>query len=121
MTLRRTFFTLLGAFAVLSAIAGLWQLADSRDKAAAAEWIDLKNGEALAERLRAPLADTPAPTATGNIDVRISIGVAPLTGEDTSQILSRADKALYAAKAAGRNRVSVWSTGHENKLALPVV
>ncbi len=41
MTLRRTFFTLLGAFAVLSAIAGLWQLADSRDKAAAAEWIDL--------------------------------------------------------------------------------
>lgn len=37
MTLRRTFFTLLGAFAVLSAIAGLWQLADSRDKAAAAD------------------------------------------------------------------------------------
>ncbi|NMG15908.1 sensor domain-containing diguanylate cyclase [Aromatoleum bremense] len=83
--------------------------------------IDLKDGEALAERLRATLADTPAPTAAGNIDVRISIGVAPLTGDDTSQILSYADKALYAAKAAGRNRVWVWSTSHENKLASPVV
>ncbi|MCK0507022.1 EAL domain-containing protein [Aromatoleum anaerobium] len=57
MTLRRTFFTLLGAFAVLSATAGLWQLADSRQKAAAAEWIELtaRMGDA-AQRASAQLA-----------------------------------------------------------------
>ena len=69
--------------------------------------IGLKDGEALAERLRRALADTPVRTAAGNITVHISIGVTALTGDDATQLLSRADQALYAAKSAGRDRVSV--------------
>lgn len=62
---------------------------------------------AVAERLRAAL-DRPAqgtPTAPGPA-YSVSIGLAMLEkGEDFAALMRRADAALYAAKAAGRNRV----------------
>jgi len=64
---------------------------------------------AVAERLRAAL-DRPAtgvPAAPGPA-YTVSIGLAMLEkGEDFAGLMRRADAALYAAKAGGRNRVEV--------------
>lgn len=57
----------------------------------------------LAERLRISIADHDFPI---NISLTTSIGVATYEkGDDIHTVLSRADKALYKAKNAGRNRV----------------
>jgi diguanylate cyclase (GGDEF)-like protein len=69
---------------------------------------DTAAGTALlvAERLRHAL-DVPADAAgAGKIGYTVSIGVATLqAGESIDAMLSRADAALYAAKAGGRNAV----------------
>jgi diguanylate cyclase (GGDEF)-like protein len=62
------------------------------------------HGDALeiADRLRA----TVAAHAVGEVRVTVSIGVAELKPDDDLEgLLARADEALYAAKAAGRDRV----------------
>jgi diguanylate cyclase (GGDEF)-like protein len=62
----------------------------------------------VAERLRAAVARTPVLVASSSLQITISIGVAcgmlDETGIDT--LLLRADRALYAAKRAGRNRAA---------------
>jgi diguanylate cyclase (GGDEF)-like protein len=64
---------------------------------------------ALAERVRVKVADLRIRTDAGMIRVTSSIGVASVRASDRSiaSALHRADEALYAAKASGRNRVSV--------------
>ncbi len=63
----------------------------------------------VAERLRQKIAGDPFRVAQTDesIDVTVSIGISSLTGaEDTPEtLLKRADRALYEAKRAGRNRV----------------
>ena len=61
----------------------------------------------VAENLRARFAATPVLCARGSVKFTASLGVAQaLPGEaDVNAVLGRADAALYAAKAAGRNRV----------------
>lgn len=60
----------------------------------------------MAERLRAAIATTALPWSDKQLQVTASFGVAELrTGENDEELLRRADEALYAAKAAGRNRV----------------
>lgn len=60
----------------------------------------------LAERIRAAVATTPIGTGSHPIRVTISVGIAVARDDDTADsVLSRADTALYAAKAAGRNRI----------------
>jgi diguanylate cyclase (GGDEF)-like protein len=67
---------------------------------------DLEAASAVAERLRQRVADTKVPVQTDYIRMTISIGVAEtLAGESVHGVLKRADKALYTAKAKGRNRV----------------
>ena len=64
----------------------------------------------LAERLRDALASTPVMVDDVPISCSISAGVATMesgVGSITT-LLQRADAALYAAKAAGRNRVLRW-------------
>jgi two-component system cell cycle response regulator len=66
-------------------------------------------GVKVAERLRAAIAKTPVvvPAPAGPIAVTVSVGVASVApGESGVSALRRADQALYAAKEAGRNRVS---------------
>ncbi len=68
----------------------------------------------LAERLRRQVARAdfvpPDIHSDRKISLTISIGVAGLDDETTSAslLLEKADKALYAAKQAGRNRVVAW-------------
>src|SRR3954469_16308541 len=68
----------------------------------------LETAALAAERLRAVVEDLAVPHPGGGL-VTISIGVAgPAEGGDEADtLLRRADEALYAAKAAGRNRVEV--------------
>lgn len=71
--------------------------------------VEAGGGEALAvaERLRAIIAETPVKANGVEISHTISIGVASLTAGDkgVEDLLRRADQALYRAKRLGRNRV----------------
>jgi diguanylate cyclase (GGDEF)-like protein/PAS domain S-box-containing protein len=61
-----------------------------------------------AERLRGEVEGLRIPWEGGDLRCTVSIGVAMLEQTDNrfEKLLEQADKALYAAKAAGRNRVS---------------
>jgi two-component system cell cycle response regulator len=63
----------------------------------------------VAERLRNMVADKPVALGDGGgeVSVTVSIGIAVARegGDTAAQLLQRADKALYGAKASGRNCV----------------
>lgn len=62
--------------------------------------------EAAAQRLRRAIADRPAETRAGSLNITASIGVARWhPGQALDAVVARADKALYAAKEGGRNMV----------------
>ena len=66
----------------------------------------------VAERLRAAMAAASVPMEQGPpLKFSVSIGVTSLTlaGDDVGALLDSADRALYAAKNAGRNRVIATS------------
>jgi diguanylate cyclase (GGDEF)-like protein len=60
----------------------------------------------LAERFRATLEGAAFPYDDGIIKTTVSIGVARV-GRDFEKGYREADRALYAAKAAGKNRVMI--------------
>ncbi|MBH9577278.1 GGDEF domain-containing protein [Inhella proteolytica] len=64
-----------------------------------------EQGAAMAERLRAALAEQPLPWQGGPIALTVSLGLAHSAGRDRAALLRDADAALYRAKAGGRNRV----------------
>ncbi len=68
---------------------------------------DLAHALRAAERLRETVAKLRCELQDGVVSPTISIGVAMLAGpgETLSSLLRRADHAMYAAKAQGRNRV----------------
>jgi hypothetical protein len=72
---------------------------------------DLETAHATAERIRRLVAETPLGTRRGPLAVTVSAGVAILREDaaDVAALFDAADAALYAAKAAGRNRVAVAS------------
>jgi diguanylate cyclase (GGDEF)-like protein len=62
----------------------------------------------VANRLRAAIASESFPIPTGGpvrVTVSIGLAVSVLPPEPLPTLLERSDRALYAAKAAGRNRV----------------
>jgi two-component system cell cycle response regulator len=60
---------------------------------------------AVAEALRTGIAGSPITADDTTLSMTVSIGVAVWTGEELEHLVGRADTALYAAKAAGRDRV----------------
>jgi len=64
----------------------------------------------LAERCRWEIEKVNVPAKGTPIRPTASFGVADAVGVSSAELLvDRADQALYQAKAAGRNRVAVWS------------
>ncbi|WP_144513699.1 histidine kinase N-terminal 7TM domain-containing protein [Bacillus sp. FJAT-22090] len=73
-------------------------------------------GEVLGNLLRKSLEIHPLINTEGIISVTLSFGVAEAMEEleeTLSQLLNKADKALYSAKEEGRNRVHVYSASLE--------
>jgi diguanylate cyclase (GGDEF)-like protein/PAS domain S-box-containing protein len=70
---------------------------------------DSAGAAGLAERLRRAVAAMVVPLASGDLRVTISVGVAVRQEDEASfdHLLGRADRALYRAKAMGRDRVEV--------------
>lgn len=66
---------------------------------------------AVAQRIRHAIAAAEFPAPLADLQLSVSIGVAALGGRDSEQMLHQADAALYAAKAHGRNRVELATTG----------
>ena len=74
---------------------------------------DLAGGATFAERLRAKIA--------ADMPLTVSGGVAEaLDGDSNDSLVARADSALYAAKAAGRNCI-FRHTGSDTELAAEAV
>ncbi len=72
---------------------------------------DAQIGLMVAERLRSAIERLRVPWRDEHIAVTVSVGLstwnAALSG---AELLERADRALYVAKASGRNRVVTWAT-----------
>jgi len=68
---------------------------------------DGQSALAAAERTRGAFARETMTIGAGDMLVTVSVGVAVLAPEDAqfSHLLRRADRAMYAAKTAGRDRV----------------
>jgi len=68
---------------------------------------DAAGAHAIAERIRKAAASASHATERGAIEVTVSVGLAtwPGAGDGAESLLEAADKALYRAKQAGRNRV----------------
>jgi diguanylate cyclase (GGDEF)-like protein len=67
---------------------------------------DLTAATAICERLRAAMCETPIEVdGAGPVAVTASVGVAALAGGQVKDAIESADRALYAAKRAGRDRV----------------
>jgi diguanylate cyclase (GGDEF)-like protein len=86
---------------------------------------DAVSALAAAERMRAAFADAPMQIGGHALTVTVSIGVAVLDAQDQlyAHLLRRADRAMYAAKSAGRNKVMLAgispSRGHGNTVLAP--
>ena len=66
----------------------------------------LEKAAMIADGIRQEIGRTAIRTDAGPVTVTISVGVAEMApGETEDSVLARADRALYSAKRAGRNRV----------------
>lgn len=70
---------------------------------------DIDNAAISAERVRQAIQRTSVPIDNGKVVFTVSLGISQLRNRDDTldSLMRRADKALYRAKALGRNRVEV--------------
>jgi diguanylate cyclase (GGDEF)-like protein len=75
----------------------------------------------VTDRLRSALAaDQPEAAQAHGLPVTITIGLAQWREESIDELMSRADRALYLGKAAGRNKVEVWRSDPLAEAARPL-
>jgi diguanylate cyclase (GGDEF)-like protein len=67
----------------------------------------------VAEKIRAVISQIQIPTVDREITASLGVATYPHDAGDAEMLLRKADQALYAAKAAGRNQVAVASQGKE--------
>jgi two-component system, cell cycle response regulator len=96
--------------AVATALAGHLRAEDQLGRLGGEEFLavlpdtDAAAAQRVAEKLRCEVANAVIEHDGLRLAVTVSIGVATWAGESQEQLLRRADVALYAAKAAGRDR-----------------
>ncbi|WP_136680809.1 diguanylate cyclase [Neptunomonas sp. XY-337] len=74
---------------------------------------DPEGANRLMEELRTKISETPFCLADQTVNVTVSAGIASLSGDDSlrlDDLLAAADRALYQAKADGRNQVVLAET-----------
>jgi len=76
--------------------------------------ISLEAGKTLAERIRLEVENTPITAGADCITMTVSIGISmyekPTNLATLGELMELSDKALYAAKKSGRNRICVENT-----------
>lgn len=76
---------------------------------------DVRGGRAAAEKIRAAVEAEPFAgqdkQPLGNLTVSLGVATFPVHGRSPADLVSAADRALYEAKAAGRNRTVVATKG----------
>ncbi len=69
----------------------------------------LSGAELVAERIRSRIAESAIIGEGFSLSVAVSLGVAMYSPPDSARdLFNKADRALYAAKRGGRNRVACW-------------
>lgn len=69
---------------------------------------DAKRAETIADRIRLSVGEEPLSSDRGTVSITVSAGVCEWrSGVDAEQLVSYADTALYASKAAGRNCTTI--------------
>jgi diguanylate cyclase (GGDEF)-like protein len=71
---------------------------------------DTESAMTAAEKLRLVIAAIDVPGVPRAITVNFGIATMPADGAEPSSLLRTADRALYLAKANGRNRVETLTT-----------
>ena len=70
---------------------------------------NLQSTVAIAEQLRRSVVAHPVATETASIPLSLSLGVTLVRPDESCEdLIARADRAMYAAKRAGRNRVEAF-------------
>jgi diguanylate cyclase (GGDEF)-like protein len=69
-----------------------------------------KEAQNVAEKVRSAIADIRVPTVTTQVTLSVGIAVLPEHANDAGSLERAADRALYAAKSAGRNRVEIFNS-----------
>ena len=82
---------------------------------------DLGGALVVAKRICAQISDQHVTTEGADIHYSVSAGVTTMDGSipDLDTLVKRADLALYAAKANGRNRVESWKPESPKSIAAP--
>ncbi|WP_159432397.1 sensor domain-containing diguanylate cyclase [Caldanaerobius fijiensis] len=72
--------------------------------------VDEKQAYNIAERIRVEIESKPFNTRIGELNITVSAGVCeyPAKADSLERLIANADRALYMAKAGGRNRVVIY-------------